>query len=340
MENNNQMNEKVLSLSDKSKKKIKINIYGIIVGTILFLYTVSVLLPLIWGFMTTFKPDIQWNKREYLELPNMQYWQVLAEANKKNPANFKNYTNLFGNYIKFFADSTVKRPAVSYYIGFNLDKKVVHSVESDFFDLLVTTLLYAGGTSVCAAMAPCMMGYLCSKFNYKFSKFIYVFVITVMAMPLAGNQAALLNLTRRLSMHDTIWGTWIRAFTFANSNFLIFFAFFEGMSDTYGEAAQIDGASYFRVMWTIYMPLALKTISTIFLLQFVAHYNDYQTSVLYMPSHLTLAYAVHYFSVSSGSGNVPFNITAAMILCLPILILFIVFKDKLMGNISLGGVKE
>lgn len=143
-------------------------------------------------------------------------------------------------------------------------------------------------------------------------------------------------------MYDTIWGMWIKSFTFANSYFLIFHAFFSGVSDTYTEAAQLDGASQFRILWTIYVPLASKTITTVFLLLFVANYNDYNTSLLYIPTHPTLAYAVWYFSrgMGGGSENPPFNFAASMTLALPMVILFVFFKKKLMGDISLGGIKE
>ena len=162
-----------------------------------------------------------------------------------------------------------------------------------------------------------------------------------MVMPMVGNTTAMITLMRRFCIYDTIWGMWLKGLTFANTYFLIFYAFFSGTSDTYAEAAQLDGASYFRVMFTIYLPLAIKTISTVFLLQFVAMYNDYNTSLLYIPTHPTLAYAVLIFGGQFNSGaDVPFNFAAAMALATPMVIVFVIFKNKLMGNISVGGVKE
>jgi ABC-type maltose transport system permease subunit len=45
-------------------------------------------------------------------------------------------------------------------------------------------------------------------------------------------------------------------------------------------------------------------------------------------------------NVESSNDNVPFNIASAMALSVPMIILFVIFKNKLMGNISLGGIKE
>ena len=70
--------------------------------------------------------------------------------------------------------------------------------------------------------------------------------------------------------------------------------------------------------------------------------NDYNVPLLYMPTKPTLAYAVFQFSqdYSNKYSVPPVKIAGGMFLAVPILIIFICLKDKLMGNISLGGLKE
>ena len=122
------------------------------------------------------------------------------------------------------------------------------------------------------------------------------------------------------------------------------------MSDAYREAASIDGASDFTIMFRIYFPMAIKTIGTVFLIQFIALWNDWQSAMLYLPTHPTLARAVYEMSLGKsdiGTGTekfllqtAPLKITASMILALPITIIFVIFRNKLMGNVSVGGLKE
>lgn len=329
-------------------KKFRINIYGVIVGTVLILYTLSVFFPILWGLMTSLKDAFDWGRPgTYLSFPDMSYWEANKIMNEEYlamglEAPYANYDNIFGNYIKFFSELSVKVKR-SYYIGINLDRPVSINDEVGLGGLFLNTILYAGGSAIFSAFAPCIAGYLCAKFKYKFSGFLYSFVLFVMIMPIVGNTTAMITLLRKFCLYDTIYGMWIKGFSFASSYFLIFYAFFSGMSDTYAEAAQIDGASYFKVMWTIYIPLAAKTISTIFLLNFVALYNDYNSVLVYLPTKPNLAYAVWYVAkgnVESSNDNVPFNIASAMALSVPMIILFVIFKNKLMGNISLGGIKE
>ncbi|MBE5733530.1 MAG: carbohydrate ABC transporter permease [Clostridiales bacterium] len=308
------------------EKKFKINIYAIVVGLILAIYAISVIGSLLWGVLTSLKYRTDFMDN-LLGLPNMEIWE------KKGGNIFTNYTSLFSALEKDFEKT--------FHQGWNLDIPTVNKSHVDFFGFTLNTLLYAGGSAFFGALAPCIMGYMCSKFKYKFSGIIYGFVLLKMVMPMIGNTTAVITLMRRFCIYDTIWGMWIKNLTFENTYFLIFYAFFSGVSDTYAEAAQLDGASYFRVMFTIYIPLAIKTFSTIFLLQFVAMYNDYNTSLLYIPTHPTLAYAVLIFGGQHNSGaNVPFNFAAAMALAMPMVIVFVIFKNKLMGNISVGGVKE
>ena len=89
-----------------------------------------------------------------------------------------------------------------------------------------------------------------------------------------------------------------------------------------------------------------KMYLTIFLILFVGLWNDYSFSLLYTPSLPVLAFAVQQLSaIGMKVGNVdtripPIALAASMMLLLPILVLFIAVHDRLMGNLSMGGLKE
>ena len=85
-------------------------------------------------------------------------------------------------------------------------------------------------------------------------------------------------------------------------------------------------------------------MTTIMLLQFISFWDDYQTALLYLPTKPTIAYAVYFITRNSGQStgvnHLPGKIAGGMILAIPILIVFIALREKLMGNISMGGLKE
>ena len=196
--------------------------------------------------------------------------------------------------------------------------------------------------SVLHALVPCVVGYLCAKYKNAFSKIIYAIVVITMALPLFGQAPSIITLLRQLNLYDRFLGQWLLTATFANLYFLVFYAFFEGLSDAYIEAAEIDGASQFSVLLKIVLPLAKNTLLTVILIVFVALWNDYNAPLLYLPTKPTLAYGVFYLQQHSPKikGQVTLQVTALMLLAIPVLVLFLMFKDKFMGNLSRGGVKE
>ena len=299
-------------------------------------YTVSIIYPLCWGLMTSFKERVDFASRGPLAWPDFSFWDL-----NKGIEQYKNYDHPFGNYTKILLDAEIKTTS-AWMKGFVNTERVVKRVTSNMGDYIWNTIMYAGMASVLQATGPVIVGYLCARYKYKFSSAVYTYVVIVMVTPIVGGTTATLNLTKQLGIYDSWFGLFIRSFGFGGMHFLIFYAFFDSASGTYAEAAEIDGASQFRVMVTIYIPLALTMVGTIVLMNFVAAWNDYNTALMFMPTHLTLAYAIFHFSNTGASENdsVPYRISAVMILAIPVLIAFIFLKDRLMGNLSLGGIKE
>ena len=136
----------------------------------------------------------------------------------------------------------------------------------------------------------------------------------------------------------------VMGFTFTNMYYFIFKGVFHSIPDSYSEAAKIDGAGNFRIFLTIMLPLVRTTFSSVFVLCFVALWNDYTTALAFAPQRPTVAYA--FYSRMSGAspdatnaGYETVRMAGAMILMLPILIFYAVGNKFLMGNLTVGGIK-
>lgn len=78
------------------------------------------------------------------------------------------------------------------------------------------------------------------------------------------------------------------------------------------------------------------------LIMFVGFWNEYQVALLYLPSHPTVGYGLYWManrSENNGLNTIPMKLAASVMTLLPILILFIFTHKKLMGNVSIGGIK-
>ena len=203
------------------------------------------------------------------------------------------------------------------------------------------SLLYAGGCTITATMTPCITAYVTARYNFKFSKVVYTIVIFAMILPVVGALPSEIALTKVLGTYDTFWGLWLQKANFLGTYFLIFFAQFKMIPAEYTEAARIDGASEFYTMTKVIMPLAKNSIVTVALMNFVTFWNDYQVPMVFLPSRPVLALGMFQFSFRVGQvvSSVPMKISYMIVVVIPILLLFLVAHKKLMGNISVGGLK-
>lgn len=322
----------------KDKKKYKFNVFSIITLVILLFYTICFLAPLFWGLNISFMSNYQFSTvHDVIGFPKLEYWRWDIDLIKLGiEQNFlANYIVLF-RYLEF--ESTTK-----FIAGIFFTREIVHTSYANFWGCIMNTLLYAGGGALVFSFCSMLVGYLVAKYKFKFSEILYSFVLITMIIPIGATTVANIELRRQLAIYDTWIGHYINMFGFESMYFLIFYAYFKDLSDTYNEAAEIDGASQFMAMFRICMPLAGKMFSTVLLIQFVVLWNDYTAPMYYMPTKPTLGYALYNLMYIKTGGSLTFpprKIAGMMLMSLPMLTLFVFLKNKLMGNISIGGIKE
>ena len=290
-------------------KKRSFSSFYFILFLVLSIYVVALLFLFCWGFMNSFKGQ---------------------------------YDEGFGYY--FDKISFPKVWHVSNYA--DVITKLEVTVQGEKFNLLqmlVNTLLYTVGTAFVSTLVPCIVAYLIAIYDkFAFSKIVYGFVIVTMILPIIGATPSTIEVLRFLNYYDSIVGMWLMNFNFlVGVHFLVFYDAFRGLSKTYKEAAEIDGASQFKIMSSVMVPLVKTVFVTVFILRFIVYWNDYQTPMLYMPHKPTIAYGIFVFFFQSDNvySTVPMKLVGAFIVAIPIIILFILCQKRIMQNITVGGIK-
>ena len=94
-------------------------------------------------------------------------------------------------------------------------------------------------------------------------------------------------------------------------------------------------------MVRIFFPIASNTFLTVLLINFIGYWNNYQVPMVYVPNHPTLA--EYMFQISTFSkypfSKAPVQLAASLILLLPAVAIFLAMHKRLLGNLSIGGVK-
>ena len=122
------------------------------------------------------------------------------------------------------------------------------------------------------------------------------------------------------------------------------YASFKVLPKDYAESAFIDGASEFRVFWNIMLPLVSTMLGAVFLLYFISYWNDYQVPMVFLPSMPTAALALANYTSGKGieaaAAGISVQIAGGVLVFIPVFAVFLVFRKKLMGNLTEGGIKE
>ena len=291
-------------------KKKKFSVFQLIVCIYLCLFGLLLLTLIVWGFLSSVKDPLFDFRKNLLGLPKS--WK------------FSNYMFVYNNFFVEVINDTgnIVRIGMARQVG----------------NTLMFCFIRAGFGTIC----PCLVGYLVAKYKYKFSSVVYGVALIVMALPIVGAYPSEIALLLGLGIYDTIIGLCLQSSSFLGLYFFVFYATFSSISNDFYDAASIDGASEFTIFVKIMLPMVFTSFTTIFLLLFIGNWNDYQYALLYLPSYPTLSYGLYVLSNSplQELNNVPMRMAGCFIVMIPILILFIALKDKIMSNVSMGGLKE
>ncbi len=193
--------------------------------------------------------------------------------------------------------------------------------------------------SLFAVGSSAMVCYILVFYSSRFTRFLYAMGIVVAILPVYGSAGSIYRLYDQLGLINNPV-ILITSITLYGGNFFYMYAFFKSMSWQFAEAAFIDGASHFQVFRKVMLPMALPSISALFVMSFITGWNDYESTLLYMNAYPNLSYAVYaYEEVGKYTGNIPAYFGGVLISLLPILALYIIFQNTIMEEVHLGGLK-
>ena len=200
-------------------------------------------------------------------------------------------------------------------------------------------LIYATFSVLIIILVVSAAAFVISR-NFKgINKFIYYFIIAGIAMPI--NNVALMKVMQALHLVNQRYGI-ILLYAAINIPLSLFlcYGFISTIPREIDEAAVIDGCTPIRLFTRIILPLLKPIISTLFVLNFMAVWNDFTMPLYYLNNSkkwpMTLA-VYNFFGAFENSWNL---VSADIVLTLlPVLLIFILGQKYIVGGISAGAVK-
>ena len=212
----------------------------------------------------------------------------------------------------------------------------------NFVAMFINSIWFALGSAVLSTLSHAVTGYIFAKYNFFGKKVFFNFIIFTIALPVVGTLPSLYQLVNSMGINDSplFLITQLGGF---GGNFLITYAFFKSMDKTYIEAARMDGASHFTIFRKIMLPQAGQMLFSIGLLYFITQWNNYEQPILMLSKMPTLSTGLYLFSekmiFDSINASQTVYFAGILLASLPVVLLVALFHDKIMENVSAGGIK-
>ncbi len=200
------------------------------------------------------------------------------------------------------------------------------------FIVMILSVLTTTTTSILGAFAF-------SRLKFKGKEILFSILLSLMMIPF--EMLIITNYTTIVKMHlfNTIPAL---VLPFVSSIFYTYILrnFFDTVSDSLYYSARIDGASNWKYLWRILVPMAKPSLFTIILLNALSSWNSFIWP-LYITSDYrsrTLPYGLQVFTNEAGSFQELLMATSSVII-LPMIVLFLIARKYIISGVSRGGIK-
>ena len=210
---------------------------------------------------------------------------------------------------------------------------------SDFWDMLFNSVYFSVVCVFVQQFTTISFAYCCTKYKFPGSKLIYPIILVMITLPLYGNSGAMYKLLHQLGLIDS-YAQIITSFSGFSIHFLYYMAFFKNVSNTYAEAAILDGANDFQIYYKVMLPQAKPIFGALFLTSWLTVWNSYENALVFLPNLPTLPVGIYQFNMEMiYRARLDIIFAACVIIAIPALVLFLVFNKTITSNVSIGGIK-
>lgn len=206
---------------------------------------------------------------------------------------------------------------------------------------LLNTLIFTVITTFLMVIVSILAAYAFARLEFKGKNLVFTLFLSLMMIPselvVITNFVTITN----LGLRNTITGLVLPSVT---SVFYIYLLKenFEQVPDELYRAAKVDGTSDLKYLWKVMIPICRPTIVTITILKIIECWNSYVWPRLITddPAYYLVSNGIQEIRENGfGRENIPAMMAAVVVISVPLILLFLVFRKKIMSGVSRGGLK-
>lgn len=216
-------------------------------------------------------------------------------------------------------------------------RKVIEAM--DFVRLYANTLLMIALRVLCAVVTSSLSGYAFARLNFKGKNFMFGIILFQMMIPTQVFIIPQYIMVSKLHLTNTVWALLFPGLVSAFGAFLLRQAYMSLPRDL-EDAARLDGCTIPQTFARVMFPLTKSSLVALGIFTTVFAYKDLMWPMIVCPDSkkTTLASALAKMS-GQYSQKYPELMMAALIACVPMIILYIIFQKQFIEGIATSGGK-
>lgn len=245
---------------------------------------------------------------------------------------FMSESQIFAIPLKFWPDKLFKKGMWENYIEAFSNFSFGRYTWNSFF---VSFLAALGQIIVCP-----MAAFAFAKMRFHGRKAIYTLLLMTLMIPVQVIIIPEYYLMMRLGWLNSYLPLIIPSFLAGAFGTFMFIAVFEAIPSVLLDAAVIDGASAYKILWRVYFPQATASVATLFIIAFMNTWNDLLRPLLYVikPSLFTVTMGLTRFQ-NQYTTKWGLILTGSVISVLPLIVVYIFCQRYIIENQMSSGVK-
>ncbi len=210
---------------------------------------------------------------------------------------------------------------------------------------LFNSLFTATAATLLVLVLDSMAGYAFARMEFRGRGLLFMIVLSMLFVPIQITVVPLFILFSRLGLTDTYWALILPVGANVTGVFLMR-QFFLSIPGELEEAARVDGASAFRVFWSVVLPLARPALTAVAIITFLSTWNSFFWPLIVTRSDSvrTLPVGIAQFlslraGMVQGQMSIGQSMAGAVFAALPPIVIFVILQRYFIEGISRTGIK-
>lgn len=208
---------------------------------------------------------------------------------------------------------------------------------------LLNSAFVAGSTVILSLLIGSFGAYALGRLNFRGKSLIMYTILSMTMFPAIAILGSLFTMVRALGIYNTPYALILTYMTFSLPfTVWVLSNFFKSLPLELEQAAYVDGATVFQTFWLILLPLTAPGLVTTGLLAFIAAWNEFLYALTFTlgDQARTVPVAIALFA-GAQEFEIPWAdiMAAAVVVTVPLVVLVLVFQQRLVEGLTAGAVK-